>query len=73
MTEVVEEYGKPLFMPINLSIPYAVYLSPSEPGGYILLHIYFTQGHIFADGGFNEVTDDSEIVETPDVPDWPLE
>lgn len=72
MTEVVEEYGKPLYMPIDVNISYAVYSSPGEPGGKILLHLTFTQGHIFAYGGFNEETDDPEIVEIPDVPDWPL-
>lgn len=73
MTEVVEEYGKPLYMPIDVNISYAVYSSPEEPIGKILLHLTFTQGHIFAYGGFNEETDDPEIVEIPDVPDWPLE
>ena len=72
MTEVVEEFGKPLYREIS-NIDYAVYSSPKEPGGKILLHLTFTQGHIFAYGGFNEETDDPEIVEIPDVPDWPLE
>lgn len=50
MTEVVEEYGKPLYREIS-NIDYAVYSSPEEPGGKILLHLTFTQGHIFAYGG----------------------
>lgn len=43
-----------------------------EDGGEVF-HLTFSQGHIFAYGGFNEETDDPEIVEIPDVPDWPLE
>ena len=54
-------------------IDYAVYSSPEEPIGKILLHLTFTQWHIFGYGGFNEETDDPEIVEIQDFPDWPLE